>query len=501
MRRHYHATHSGSRSAESRGNNRTAVFILAVLAALVLFMGTAALADNGRQVDRGSYAYTRGDYAGIDHAAKSVFYVEIYDADGTAFGTGSGFVMFDEGLFVTNQHVIEGASFLVVEDDDGRQYLLDRVVISDAEHDIAILLFPDAKGKYDSLAYDTVFDRLKRGQAVLAIGSPKGMPGTVSDGIISAFPKFVNEDVRFIQITAPISHGSSGGCLLNDDLKVIGVTTAGIEDGENIGFAIPVSIAEQLYSQWNGRDTVAMGTPNAWDTVGCGIHHRISGATGKPQSPGASSGSTEIAQAGSAGGTEGVQAGSAAVLLDVVWDPAGSKYELTVNGKTVEWGQTMVSAARFCSRNGIRMKHFDNDENKDAFSAPDQPISFGGILDVPDSGFCVRKGANSAELIQIDITVRGQIRDLDELIDTAADAYQKMARKFGNPTRDVTIFTEDGSIDVQTNNFAEAVLQMAQQDGSYSHLSISFDNLHFYVSYNLFDTGRVYEVSFSLVPW
>ena len=255
---------------------RKVIFLILAVFAVLVFIGFPdAVAESA-----GKYSYSGGDYEGINRAAKSVFFVGIVDSENKLVGSGSGFVMFDEKLFVTNQHVIDGASFLVIVDDDGEQYYLDQVVVSDAEHDIAILLFPDAKYKYDSLEYDAAFDKLLRGQAVLAIGSPQGLPGTVSDGIISGFTSFKDEDIRYIQITAPISHGSSGGCLLNENLKVIGVTSSGFETGENIGFAIPVSIVEKLYSQWNKKDTVALGTPTSWDTVGSGLHNRIFGASG-----------------------------------------------------------------------------------------------------------------------------------------------------------------------------------------------------------------------------
>ena len=264
---------------------RTGRMIMAfVLAVMIVLNVSGCTAEQGRRVDTSDYAYIRGDYRGIDQAAKSVFYVEMYQSDSTFIGSGSGFVMFDEGLFITNQHVIEGTSYLLIMDDDGRQYLLDQVLVSDQEHDIAILYFPQGKD-YRSLPYDTAFDQLVRGQPVLTIGSPKGLPGTVADGIISAFPKFQGEDTRYIQITAPISHGSSGGCLLNENLQVIGVTSSGVDEGQNLGFAIPVFIVEQLYRQWNKRDTVPLGTKRAWDTVGAGLHSRISGAVSRPRAP------------------------------------------------------------------------------------------------------------------------------------------------------------------------------------------------------------------------
>ena len=267
---------------------RLAALALAMMIAGALFARPGA-AGEGRQVEMSEYAYSGGDYKGIDLAAKSVFYIEMYGADYKRLGSGSGFVMFDEGLLVTNQHVIKGTSYLIAVDDDGREYILDKVAVSDQEHDIAILLFPEGK-YYRPLPYDPDFNQLKRGQPVLAIGSPKGLPGTVSDGIISAFPKFVDEDTRYIQITAPISHGSSGGCLLNEDLQVIGVTSSGVDEGQNLGFAIPVFIVEKLYQQWNRRDTVTLGTEKSWDTVGQGLHSRVSGSVRKPQSPSGSVG-------------------------------------------------------------------------------------------------------------------------------------------------------------------------------------------------------------------
>ena len=265
--------------------------ILITLVMLTGYCCSSVAAEIEQKGEKSNYAYYGGDYYGIDQAAKSVFYVEIYDSNNKGIGTASGFVMFDEHLFVTNQHVIDGAANLLVMDDDGEVYVINQVIVSDAEHDIAILLFPDGD-KYHPLEYDTAFDELKRGQPVLAIGSPKGFFGTVSDGIISAFLKFRNQDIRYIQITAPISHGSSGGCLLNEDLKVIGITSGGQEEGENIGWAIPVFIADQLYSQWNKADTLPLGTEESWDTVGHGLHSRISGTADRPKSPDPTAGSS-----------------------------------------------------------------------------------------------------------------------------------------------------------------------------------------------------------------
>ena len=502
--------------------NWSLALMLAVLAVLFSFGCRNAAADITKKVEKDNYAYVRGDYSGIDHAAKSVFYVEMYDSENQNIGTGSGFVMFDEGLFVTNRHVIEGTSYLIIMDDDGRQYILDQVVVSDAEHDIAILLFPEAKNQYDSLAYNTAFDQLKRGQAVLAIGSPKGLPGTVSDGIISAFPKFQGEDIRYIQITAPISHGSSGGCLLNENLEVIGVTSAGIEAGENIGFAIPVMLVEQLYSQWNKQDTVTLGSQTSWDTVGYGLHNRISGAVGKPQVQSASSESTgvektpapsvsaEDKQSASSEGAGDVQtqtpAGSTVDLDVTIWYSYPdslkeyglyNKFALTINDKTLSWDQTVESAALFCNQNGIQMKHFDDDVNQDAYAEYGQSIRFIGTIDV-QHGFYVRKGADTPKLTQIDISIKST-QDLSELVESALDTYEKLRQRFGPPTESWHMYTEAGGIDFQLDDLAKTIEQMSQQSGSYSYLYTKFDDLMFSVVYNGTDSNRWYDVNLSLL--
>ena len=83
-------------------------------------------------------------------------------------------------------------------------------------------------------------DAAQIGEAVVAIGSPLGLQNTVSTGIISA-----RRD-GYLQTTAPISHGSSGGALFNMTGQVIGITSAGMEEGANLGFAIPINEVKSL---------------------------------------------------------------------------------------------------------------------------------------------------------------------------------------------------------------------------------------------------------------
>ena len=201
-----------------------------------------------------SYSFHK-DYDGINLRAASVFYVETYDSDRDIIGMASGFVAFDEHVFVTNHHVIKDASYLKIWDEKQNAFVLDTVLISDGDTDLAILAFPDGKN-YQSLEFE-LRAPLKRGEPVTTIGSPEGMQNTVAFGNISALP--VIDGQQLIQFTAPISFGSSGGVLLNDSGKVIGITSSGITKGENIGFAIPADSLDALYRAWNEGTESALG--------------------------------------------------------------------------------------------------------------------------------------------------------------------------------------------------------------------------------------------------
>ena len=203
------------------------------------------------------------DYEGINQRSMSIFYVEMYDSKRSFIGNASGFVAFSEHLFITNQHVIQDASYLKIWDEKQNVYEITKVLISDKKLDLAILAFPNGN-EYSELDLN-LHAELMRGQPVMAIGSPKGMQNTVSPGIISGLPVF--DGMQMIQFTAPISHGSSGGVLFDNQGKVIGITSSAISDGANLGFAIPVDYLEDLYRHWDKKSSVTLGSELSWDTV------------------------------------------------------------------------------------------------------------------------------------------------------------------------------------------------------------------------------------------
>ena len=151
---------------------------------------------------------------------------------------GSGIIIGADGTIVTNYHVIDGASSIKLEFDDGTWYE-GAVYIQDysAAEDLAVLKI-DKTGLTPAKLGDS--DQVRVGEKVVAIGSPYGYFNTVSEGIVSS--------VRGgeIQTTAAISHGSSGGALFNGKGEVIGVTSAGVDVAQNLGFAIPINEVKAL---------------------------------------------------------------------------------------------------------------------------------------------------------------------------------------------------------------------------------------------------------------
>ena len=171
----------------------------------------------------------------------AVFYIELYDESGTATSSGSGFFLDAAGTAVTNYHVIEGAhSARILRSDNDQVYTVAGVYDYDEENDWAVIKI-DGSG----FPYLTPGDpsAVAGGAPVFAIGSPEGLDNTISEGLISN-PNRVLGGVSYIQTSAPISHGSSGGALLNKQGQVIGITSAGIDSGENLGFALPISVIQ-----------------------------------------------------------------------------------------------------------------------------------------------------------------------------------------------------------------------------------------------------------------
>lgn len=170
-------------------------------------------------------------------AGPSVCYIEVYDRDGHAVSSGSCIIIGSDGKILTNRHVVFGACSAKIRMTNGRILDVVSVLAIDKERDIAIL-----KVNADNLPALKLGDsgQLINGQKVLAIGSPEGLENSISDGLVSNKNRVIY-GYNFIQITTPISPGSSGGALLNYNSEVVGVTSCTITDGQNINLAIPIN--------------------------------------------------------------------------------------------------------------------------------------------------------------------------------------------------------------------------------------------------------------------
>lgn len=173
-------------------------------------------------------------------AFPSVVVVLINDNNGQPVSLGSGFVV-KNGIVATNLHVIEdGDSGFVKIVGADRQYPIEGILAISDRYDLALLSIPDLRAPTLMLS-----DRnASVGDTIYAIGNPRGLEGTFSEGIISSIRKLDKDDL--IQITAPISPGSSGGPVVNIDCNIIGVATATIMDGQNLNFAVPAKYLGQL---------------------------------------------------------------------------------------------------------------------------------------------------------------------------------------------------------------------------------------------------------------
>jgi putative serine protease PepD len=194
-------------------------------------------------------------------AAPSVVQISVSADVDTPFGqqeqqgTGTGWIYDDEGHVVTNQHVVGGADTVQVRFGDGTEATA-RVVATDPSTDVAVLVLEDEQDKAPALESGSSED-LEVGDPVIAIGSPFGLQGTLTTGVVSALDRQLRAPNGFtiddaIQTDAALNPGNSGGPLLDSRGRVVGVnsqiaTESGGNDG--VGYAIPIETVESVVSQ------------------------------------------------------------------------------------------------------------------------------------------------------------------------------------------------------------------------------------------------------------
>jgi S1-C subfamily serine protease len=200
-----------------------------------------------------------------DQNKSAVVLLLAYDSSGMPSCIGSGFY-FETNKIATNFHVVEGASriaFRVIGSEDMHE--VKRVASVSKALDLAIL---EVEQEHRPVKIASI-EKVGVGDKVVAIGNPRGLEGSVSEGIVSAIRG--SEDVKILQITAPISPGSSGGPLFSQMGEVIGVTTATLTDSQSLNFAVPSALLFTLQDKGqNWEPVVAKGMP-APETGNAGV--------------------------------------------------------------------------------------------------------------------------------------------------------------------------------------------------------------------------------------
>ena len=172
----------------------------------------------------------------IKRIKPSTVIIFAYDDKGEFLKLGSAFFISQNGDIITNYHVLQGASSAEIKTADEKTYPITYIVAGDEQNDLIRLSVNIPSQYVYPLSLSKTIPEV--GERIIVYGSPLGLENTVSDGIVSAI-RDIPDYGRIIQITAPISPGSSGSPVLNMQGEVIGIATFQMVEGQNLNFAIP----------------------------------------------------------------------------------------------------------------------------------------------------------------------------------------------------------------------------------------------------------------------
>jgi len=168
--------------------------------------------------------------------------IETFDAKGATLSRGSGFFISGDRI-ITNRHVIEKSNRVEIHLMDGKKFTARGVLAIDGEGDLALLQVDVPQNSVAPLPL--VQSAPQEGESIVVVGNPFGLEGSVSNGIVSAVREIPGYG-KIIQITAPISPGSSGSPVVNMRGQVIGVATLQAAEGQSLNFAVPSARIAQL---------------------------------------------------------------------------------------------------------------------------------------------------------------------------------------------------------------------------------------------------------------
>jgi S1-C subfamily serine protease len=172
----------------------------------------------------------------VDDVIKAVVSIK------TERGQGSGVIIHKNGFIVTNKHVVENALSIVIIDSESRVYA-GKIIAYAEDADLTIIKITSD----ETFPYLKFEEEIGVGERVIAIGNPYGLSFTVTEGIISALNRFMdNTGVGYIQTDVSINEGNSGGPLVNSGKRIVGINTKKISEGEGLGFAIPANVVKDI---------------------------------------------------------------------------------------------------------------------------------------------------------------------------------------------------------------------------------------------------------------
>lgn len=179
----------------------------------------------------------------IKKVQPSTVLIITYDQQGKETGIGSGFFVSSTGDIITNWHVIKGSSSAVIKTTTGAMYKMKDILEGDEEKDLVRITIDATGATFPALSMSKTIPSV--GEGVVVVRSPLGLESTVSDSVVSAIRTLPNIG-RVIQISAPISPGSSGSPVINLKGQVIGIATFQFNKGQNLNFAIASSVVAGL---------------------------------------------------------------------------------------------------------------------------------------------------------------------------------------------------------------------------------------------------------------
>lgn len=247
----YHDVTDATPKKESSWRSRLLVLALVLAISVVVLISSVFVKAPNARKDNSPGDFKQSPPVVAPVTDKAVLTIVGTDGAGTPMKQGSGFILTPDGLAASNYHVLRGASHAVAECCDGRTFEVRAVEGADFDKDLVVfqLYEGDSQDKPRNLPHvllGTSQDS-KVGDRIITIGSPEGLENTMSDGILSAIREF--DTIRLLQITAPISPGSSGGPVFNSTGQVIGITTFQFTKGQNLNFAIAAEHLRPLFNQ------------------------------------------------------------------------------------------------------------------------------------------------------------------------------------------------------------------------------------------------------------